>query len=254
MRPRLRRLQETLRLAGEPAAPGAALAPSEHPFPELAAIDDRDSAMVTRLLAWSLAPDSCCIDVGAHTGNVLAEICRVAPRGRHIAYEPLPHLAEQLRSGFPDVDVRCAALSDHSGEASFARVRAAEAWSGLVFRPLPGGGEPDLEEITVRLEVLDDALPAGFVPALVKIDVEGAEEQVVRGALRTLRRHKPVVVFEHGLGSANAYGTEPEDLFRLLVVEAGLRVFDLDGGGPYDVERFREAFYAFERVNWVAHA
>ncbi|MEA2378045.1 MAG: hypothetical protein QOD13_1952 [Thermoleophilaceae bacterium] len=238
MRPRLRRLRP------EP----------EHPFPELAAIDARDSAMLTRLLAWSLAPDSCCIDIGAHTGNVLTEMRRVAPRGRHIAYEPLPHLADHLRAGFPDVDVRCAALSDHAGEASFARVRAAEAWSGLLFRPLPGNAEPDLEEITVRLEVLDDALPPGFVPAMVKIDVEGAEEQVVRGALRTLREHKPLVVFEHGLGSANAYGTEPDDLHRLLVEEAGLRIFDLDGGGPYDREEFHRAFYAFERVNWVAHA
>jgi FkbM family methyltransferase len=226
----------------------------EHPFPALAEIDERDSAMLTRLLAWSLGPDSCCIDVGAHTGNVLAEMCRVAPRGRHIAYEPLPHLADQLRLAFPHVDVRCAALSDHAGEASFARVRAAEAWSGLLFRPLPGNAEPDLEEITVRLEVLDDALPGDFVPTVVKIDVEGAEEQVVRGALRTLREHKPIVVFEHGLGSANAYGTEPDDLHRLLVEEAGLRVFDLDGGGPYDREEFRRAFYAFERVNWVAHA
>jgi FkbM family methyltransferase len=178
----------------------------------------------------------------------------VAPRGRHIAYEPLPHLADHLRASFPDVDVRCAALSDHAGEASFARVRAAEAWSGLLFRPLPGNAEPDLEEITVRLEVLDEALPPDFVPAMVKIDVEGAEEQVVRGALRTLREHKPVVVFEHGLGSANAYGTEPDDLHRLLVEEAGLRIFDLDGGGPYDREEFHRAFYAFERVNWVAHA
>jgi FkbM family methyltransferase len=231
-----------------------ARAEPEHPYPQLAEIDKRDSAMLTRLLAWSLAPGSSCIDVGAHTGNVLVEMCRVAPRGRHIAYEPLPHLAEHLRAQFPDVDVRCAALSDHAGESSFARVRAAEAWSGLLYRPLPDNAEPDLEEITVTLEVLDDALPPGFVPAMIKIDVEGAEEQVIRGALRTLREHKPLVVFEHGLGSANAYGTEPDDVFRLLVDEAGLRVFDLDGGGPYDRDEFSRAFYAFERVNWVAHA
>jgi FkbM family methyltransferase len=210
--------------------------------------------MLRRLLAWSLGPESCCIDVGAHRGSVLAEMCRVAPQGRHIAYEPLPHLAEELRTEFPNVDVRCAALSDHVGEASFARVRAAEPWSGLLFRPLPGNVEPNVEEITVRLEVLDQALPRDFVPALVKIDVEGAEEQVLRGALRTLGDHQPVVVFEHGLGSANAYGTEPDDVFHLLVNEARMRIFDLDGGGPYPLTEFRRAYYASERVNWVAHA
>jgi FkbM family methyltransferase len=193
------------------------------------------------------------VDVGAHTGAVLTEILRAAPSGRHIAYEPLPHLAEGLRASFPQVDVRCAALTDHAGEGSFARVRAAEAWSGLVFRPLPGNMEPDLEEINVRLEVLDDALPPGFEPTLVKIDVEGGEEGVLRGALRTLAEHKPLVIMEHGYGAANAYGTEPDDVYGLLVDGAGLRVFDLDGGGPYGLEDFKRAYFTSERVNWVAH-
>ncbi|HVD57320.1 MAG TPA: FkbM family methyltransferase [Thermoleophilaceae bacterium] len=253
MRPRLRRLQETIRRRS--TAPASTVSPEpEHPFAELAEIDRRDSELIRRVIAWSLAPGSCCIDVGAHGGSVLTEMVRVAPRGRHIAYEPLPHLAEYLRTTFPDVDVRCAAVSDHEGEESFARVRAAEAWSGLVFRPLPGNVEPDVEEIAVRVEALDDALPADFVPALVKIDVEGGEEGVLRGALRTLREHRPTVIFEHGYGAANAYGTEPDDVYGLLVDDAGLRVFDLDGDGPYSLAEFRRAYFSSERVNWVAHA
>jgi FkbM family methyltransferase len=184
---------------------------------------------------------------------VLAEIVRVAPRGRHIAYEPLPHLAEHLRAAFPDVDVRCAALSDRTGTDSFSRVRAAEAWSGLVFRPLPGNVEPDVEEIEVAVEALDDALPPDFAPALIKIDVEGGEQRVFQGAMRTIRRHRPIVVFEHGYGAANAYGTEPDDIHRLVVDAAGLRIFDLDGDGPYELDRFRAAYFSSERVNWVAH-
>ena len=242
-------------VAGRRNASAEKQAPApEHPFAELAAIDRRDSELIRRLIAWSLAPDSSCVDVGAHGGSVLAEIVRVAPRGRHIAYEPLPHLAEQLRASFPDVDVRCAALADHSGTAPFARVRAAEAWSGLVFRPLPGNVEPDVEEINVAVEALDEALLDGFVPTLIKIDVEGGEQRVLQGAIGTLRRHKPVVVFEHGYGAANAYGTEPDDIYRLLVDEADMRIFDLDGNGPYELERFRQAYYASERVNWVARA
>jgi FkbM family methyltransferase len=226
----------------------------EHPFAELADIDRRDSELIRRLISWSLGPDSSCVDVGAHGGSVLAEIVRVAPHGRHIAYEPLPHLADQLRASYPDVDVRCAAVSNHAGTAKFARVRAAEAWSGLVFRPLPGNVEPDVEEMDVALEALDEALPAGFAPALIKIDVEGGEQAVLEGAMGTLRQHRPIVVFEHGYGAANAYGTEPDDIHGLIVNEAGLRIFDLDGNGPYECERFREAYFGSERVNWVAHA
>ena len=220
MRPRLKRLQRALGrtpLAVGPLAPPSGGSNGDtHAYADLAAIDQRDSDLVRRLLAWSLAPDSCCIDVGAHAGSVLREMLRAAPDGRHIAYEPLPHLAEHLRAEFPQVDVRCAAVSDHAGEASFGHVRAAEAWSGLAYRPLPGDAEQDIVEITVHLEALDDALPPSYMPALIKIDVEGGEEAVLRGALRTLREHRPIVVFEHGLGSANAYGTEPSDVFGLL--------------------------------------
>jgi hypothetical protein len=95
-----------------------------------------------------------------------------------------------------------------------------------------------VEQLTVRVERLDDALPEGLVPALIKIDVEGAEEQVLTGALETLRRHRPVVVLEHGNRAAE-YGTRPDSIFALLCDEAGLRIFDMDGAGPYTLEQFR---------------
>ncbi len=61
------------------------------------------------------------------------------------------------------------------------------------------------------------------------------------------------MVFEHGLGSADHYGTTPDDVFELLVPRAGLRIFDLDGGGPYALTAFRRAVLGRERVNFVAH-
>jgi hypothetical protein len=49
----------------------------------------KDFEHLRLLLAFSLPADANCIDVGAANGKVLAEITRLAPRGRHIAYEPL---------------------------------------------------------------------------------------------------------------------------------------------------------------------
>jgi hypothetical protein len=109
-----------------------------------------------------------------------------------------------------------------------------------------------VETLTVRTERLDDALPDSVRPAFVKIDVEGAEEQVLRGALETLRRHRPVIAFEHGLGSADHYGTTPGSIHGLLVDELGYAIFGLDGDGPYDRARFGEIFAAGERVNFAA--
>jgi FkbM family methyltransferase len=257
MRRRLAAARRLLRPAD--AAPHPALPPDApdagfEAASELLSVDLTDTAHIRRMIAWVVGPEDSCIDIGAHRGSVLEQIVQVAPRGRHVAFEPIPHLAADLKERFPDVDVHHAALSNRPGESTFAHVRAAEPWSGLKYRPLPGNAEGDVEEITVPLLVLDDVLSDGFVPRFVKLDVEGAEQQVIEGALRTLSAHKPIMVFEHGLGSANAYGTEPDDIHRLLCDEAGLRIFDLDGGGPYTLEAFRRSFYDFERVNYVAHA
>jgi FkbM family methyltransferase len=213
--------------------------------------DVEDSHNMRRLLAFTLQADSNCIDIGANHGAVLAEICRVSPAGRHVAFEPLPHLCSALREAFPNVDIHQAALSNRAGEADFAYVHGpSDGWSGLLFRPPPSGSQADVEHIDVRLEVLDP----DYVPALVKIDVEGAEQQVIEGAVSTVRRHRPVVIFEHGLGSANVYGTHPADIYRLLCDEARLRIFDLDGGGPYTLSEFERTYDACERVNFVARA
>ncbi len=217
--------------------------------------DVSDSGHMRRLLAFLLGPDANCIDVGANRGAVLAEMRRVAPRGRHIAFEPLPHLCQVLRSLFPGADVHQAALYDEPGEADFSYVHGiAEGWSGLRFRPVPMQKQPAVEQIKVRLEVLDEVLDPDYRPAVIKIDVEGAELQVLRGALSTLRRHQPVVIFEHGAGSADAYGTSPGDVYELLRDEAGFRIFDLDGNGPYELAEFERTFHTGERVNFVTHA
>jgi FkbM family methyltransferase len=210
--------------------------------------DRRDMRNLRLLLSLALPADACCVDVGANMGAVLRDIVRVAPRGHHIAYEPLPELARVLERDFPGVDVRNAAVSDHPGEATFHRVKARDTRSSL--SPLDFA-EDELERFTVRLEALDSALPDDYVPALVKIDVEGAEEQVLRGATETLARHRPLVVFEHDV-RARHFGTSSEAVHGLLA-EAGLRVFDIDGRGPYGAAALAERVRAGNIWTFVAH-
>jgi FkbM family methyltransferase len=211
--------------------------------------DRADHARLQRVLDEVLRPDSSALDVGCHEGAVLAEIVRLAPAGRHVAWEPLPELCARAAARFPDVDVRCAALSDRAGERDFVHVTTLPGWSGFRARPYPGS--QSIETIRVRTERLDDALPSGFAPAFLKIDVEGAELEVLRGGLETIARHRPVVVFEHGAGSADHYGTAPAEVWELLD-GAGLRVSGLDGAGPFSLAEFEDEFARAERVNFVA--
>lgn len=212
--------------------------------------DIRDHELLIEQLERTLAPDSDCLDVGAHAGTVLREIVRLAPHGHHVAWEPLPHFARHLRDEFPAVQVREAALSDISGERPFTHVIREPGWSGFAQRPTPG--HSPVETIQVRCDRLDDSLPEDVRPAFMKIDVEGAEEQVLRGALEALRRHRPVIAFEHGAGSADLFGTTPETIHDLMTDELGYAISGLDGDGPYTRARFAQIFASGEPVNFLA--
>jgi FkbM family methyltransferase len=221
-----------------------------HFLPAHIRADIRDTEVLVALMEELLRPDSDCLDVGAHAGSVLREMVRIAPRGRHVAWEPLPEFAARLRAEFPGVEVRQAALGNAAGERSFAHVVGDPGWSGFLARPMPSASP--VETLVVQVERLDDVLPEGVRPAFVKIDVEGAEEGVVLGALETLQTHRPVVAFEHGRGSADHYGTTPGAIHDLLCEDLGYEIAGLDGDGPYDAERFAEIFASGERVNFVA--
>lgn len=197
--------------------------------------DRRDTEHLDLLMAFILAPDDNVLDVGANVGSILELILDRAPHGRHIAYEPLPELAAELAGRFPQVDVRNAAVGEAPGETTFYRNRDAHAQSSLSRLDVDPGR---LEPIDVRIEALDHDLPRDWTPALIKIDVEGAEGKVLEGARRLLAESQPCVVFEHGR-AATYFEHDSSDIHRLLS-EAGLLVFDIDGNGPYDASGFAE--------------
>jgi FkbM family methyltransferase len=209
----------------------------------------RDDHAVRVVLATALGSGDNAIDIGANRGAVLEQIVTLAPNGHHIAYEPLPDLRRRLEQEFPQVDVRAGALSDESGTAEFVHVIDAPAFSGLRKRE-DLADDARVERISVSVECLDDALDADYVPSLIKIDVEGAEVKVIRGAAATIERHRPYVLFEHGVGGADLYGSASGELFDLLD-GAGLRIFDLDGNGPFARGQFEEQFTQ-PVWNWLA--
>jgi hypothetical protein len=176
----------------------------------------RDEHAMRVALATALRHDGNAIDVGANQGDTLEMILAVAPDGRHIAYEPIPGLAQQLTARYPHVDVRNAACSDEAGSAQFTHVLNAPAMSGLRQREDLPDHATQVEQIDVRLLVM-------------------------RGAAETLARHRPFVIFEHGIGGADLYGSKPGELFDLLS-DAGLRIFDLEGDGPYTRDGFEAVF------------
>ena len=165
-----------------------------------------------------LQPGSCCIDVGCHRGVIMKEMVALAPQGDHWGFEPLPDLFAGLVERFKDnprVHLRAEALSDAEGSATFQHVVDQPGYSGFRKRRYESADTRTVE-IQVRMARLDELIPNEQRIDLIKIDVEGAELQVLRGAEGLVRRCKPVIVFEHGLGAADHYGTEPEHIHDLL--------------------------------------
>ncbi|HYC78271.1 MAG TPA: FkbM family methyltransferase, partial [Planctomycetota bacterium] len=110
--------------------------------------------------------------------------------------------------------------------------------------------------LTVRIETLDGALPPERPVAFVKIDVEGAELAVLRGARRTLARWRPHVVFEHGRGAADRYDAAPQDVFDLLEscgLATSLLERRLAGRAPLSRSEFVRQFETGANWYFVAH-
>lgn len=184
--------------------------------------------LTVEVMRRALSPTSNCIDVGAHRGSILRHIVDVAPQGSHYAFEPLPEFARRLTKEFPSVDVLAIALADWTGTTPFRHVLGAPAYSGFQRRPWDTY-EERVELIDVRVERLDDLLSPDYSVDFIKVDVEGSEAAVFRGALDTLRRERPVVAFELGLDAS--------ETFDVLVGQAGFHVSRLShwlaGRPPY---------------------
>jgi len=210
-------------------------------------------AQTIAIMARVLRPDSNAVDVGALEGGMLRHMIRLAPRGRHVAFEPLPDHYAALAARFTQVEVHPYALGEAPGDEDYVRVLRFPALSGLSRRP--DLGRAATETIRVRVETLDRVLPPDRPLSLIKVDVEGGELGVFRGAKETLRRHRPIVVFECGLAAAGA-GATPDAIHDALA-EGGLRVSTLqawlEGGVPLSRQGFGDAVLGNREFYFIAH-
>ena len=177
------------------------------------------------------------IDVGAHLGrHTLSAARRCGSSGRGLAFEPLPQIAKQLREnvanagGIARIDVRRLALSDvPAAEVTFQVAVDRLEESGLMQKSAYNGATT-LESIKVAVSTLDVEWlkEPTFKPKFIKIDVEGAELQVLRGSVKVLSACRPIVAFESGGRALAVYGDTSQSLFDFFS-ERQYSLFDLFG-------------------------
>jgi FkbM family methyltransferase len=198
-----------------------------------------------------------CIDIGAHSGEIVDIISEYAPKGIHYGFEPIPTMYQNLIEKYKkskNWQFFDLALSDKKGTTTFNYVVTNPAYSGINKRSYPSENE-NISLIEVKTELLDNVLPADYKVDLIKIDVEGGEMGVLKGAVGTIRKYKPVIVFEHGLGAAEFYGTTPEMVYDLLH-SCGLKLYTLTGwlgeGNPLTLDEHKRLFDTNEEYYFVA--
>lgn len=148
-------------------------------------------------------PSMTVFDVGANVGFYCAISARlVGPDGKVVAFEPLPDNVRMIAhnaslNSFRHVSIQELALGKENGHTKFA-VSSDPNWGMLASVGAPAGlvGERD-----VRVARLDSLIREGSVPRpdLMKIDVEGAEVDVLEGATETLTTARPILFIDlHG--------------------------------------------------------
>ncbi len=166
-----------------------------------------------------IAPGTVMYDIGANVGYfslLAAEL--VGPEGQVYAFEPLPRNVEFLEKHIKinkcdNIKIVATAVSDHSGEAHFD-LGASTAMGHIA----ESGG------IQVRMVALDEMLAAGELrpPDYMKVDVEGAEYEALKGARTLLEKYHPLLFLDTHQREAHLPTIE-------LLKELGYKFEILDG-------------------------
>jgi FkbM family methyltransferase len=166
------------------------------------------------------------LDVGANIGFITVRAARIlAGRGRVIALEPHPGRFASLQR---NID-----LNELTNATALPYAAGSSKGDATIYEPLPTLGPHPIDvsmsdiggqAIKIETRTIDDILEAlpGQKVALIKIDVEGFELEVIKGMLQTLRNFRPDVIFEALDSSALSLTT---GMFR----ELEYSVHDLDG-------------------------
>lgn len=169
------------------------------------------------------------VDVGAHVGTFTVPLARrVGTAGLVVAAEPTPRTAGALRrtlalNGLQDrVALHECAVG---GEEGRARLHVAAVGSHNSLLPL---GDEGVGAVEVAVRPLDALVPAGRATCIIKVDAEGMELDVLRGAGRVLAESpRAALIAEFG----------PSHLARTgIAVAAWLDAFRAHGFVPWEIE------------------
>ena len=146
----------------------------------------------------------------------------VGPRGQVHAFEPNPNVGETLQANAAaNVTVHTKALAERSGRMELFHTHGRESHYSL-------GGEAGESSEEIETTTLDEFCGDDIRPDCIKLDVEGAEELVLRGGEKALGA-RPTIIFEVNASAAERLELSPSGCWDLLA-ELDYDFFTVDHG------------------------
>lgn len=194
-----------------------------------------------------LSPGKSFIDVGANFGVYTLVASKLVGRmGTVLAFEPTAESFAILRQ---NIELNC--LSNVRAFQIALAEKRSKRWLNYGWDPVgnwlgqhPPCSKEGNEGEEVQTETLDELLAANGIDRVdaMKIDVEGAEELVLRGATGCLTRHSPIVIFEFNPDCAARLGLSPWGA-RDLLESLGYEFVVLGKCATSDNPEYRPAYF-----------
>lgn len=200
---------------------------------------------ILKVLEPILSEEMTFVDVGANQGEFTLFAAKRLRKGRVIAFEPTSYMYEKLvnniaLNGFKNIELVNQALSDKPGQLPIymPKGKFSDGTSHFGLSSLyksPAGS--DCMEI-INVTTLDEYVKRTQLSHIdvMKIDIEGSELFMLRGAARTLKAFKPVLIVEIGRGPCLAAGYDCREILE-YIASYGYRIeFIMPGGKTRPLE------------------
>jgi FkbM family methyltransferase len=217
---------------------------------------------VFRAMQRLIRPGDIVFDVGAHIGEMSVLAARLCgPAGKVYAFEPVPDSCERIRenvalNAVQNIDVQPVAIGERTGTVGMNVFPAAYSGWNSLGQPVYAGSEGAPIATTASVEVpcttLDEFCAAQEIARInfLKVDVEGYECEVFRGAARMLREQRiETICFEISQIPLKGAGRTAREVF-LALETAGYTAYSYDEAsgafkGPvHDSDEFWTNYFA----------
>lgn len=152
-------------------------------------------ALACFLAAMDVARPGAVLDIGANIG-IYAALASAVTKREVCAFEPTPSLAAICRRFATDNELQfvteALALGAENGTATFYLSDRSDTSNSLA-----AGFRHSSHQVMVPVETLDSYVErTGLVPAVMKVDTETTEPDVLAGGMRTITEHRPWILCE----------------------------------------------------------